>query len=379
MTAPSLVFGAQEERLRQEFRAWLADNSHDGFSPASLEDIDALRSWQAKLSRAGWIGLSWPISYGGRGLPITAEAIIAEELPRADMPELINRLALYTVAPTLLDFGTSEQCSRFLPGMMDASQIWCQGFSEPGAGSDLAAVRAMATMDGDQLMVRGQKVWTSRSHVAKWCAALVRTDLESSHDGFSLIAVDMTSPGVTIRPLLQVLHEPHFGEVFFDDVRVPLENVIGKIGGGWPVAMAMLGYERGLFVLERQMRIRRRLEQLADRIDGSVDRHHGMLVELGSAVTAVEMLRAQVYKTLAAQADRVTIAGSTSVDKLLLSGVDQSLAALTHSLLHPSDALLDNEWTREVLRSRAVSIYSGTSEVQRNIIASKLLGLHGRG
>jgi alkylation response protein AidB-like acyl-CoA dehydrogenase len=304
--------------------------------------------------------------------------VLAEELAHAGMPELINRVALYTVAPTLLDFGTTAQCARFLPPMLDASEIWCQGFSEPDAGSDLAGIRTVARHDGDDLVVAGQKVWTSRSTIARWCAALVRTDPASSrHHGLSLIAVDMTSPGITVRPLLQMMHEPHFGEVFLDDVRVPAENVIGPVGDGWRVAMAMLGYERGLFVLERQMRLRRRLDQLAEILDEEHSPDAAALARVGSVYALLEVLRAQVYRTLAAQSAAVGAPGATSVDKLLLSEVDQRLFELAHDLLDPAAALTDNSWTHDLLGSRAVSIYSGTSEIQRNIIASQLLGIRG--
>jgi alkylation response protein AidB-like acyl-CoA dehydrogenase len=378
VSVPTLVFGAREEELRASVRAWLHDND-PGSLPSNYDaQVQALRQWQAALHRAGWIGLSLPSQYGGRGLHIGAEAVLAEELAHAGMPELINRVALYTVAPTLLDFGTPAQCAAWIPGMLDASEIWCQGFSEPDAGSDLASVRTAARRDGEHLVVSGQKVWTSRSTVAAWCAALVRTDAGSErHHGLSLLAVDMAAPGITVRPLLQAMHEPHFAEVFFDDVRVPVANVIGEVGGGWRASMAMLGYERGLFVLERQMRLRRRLEQLADAILARGAASDALLEKVGDVYASLELLRAQVYRTLAAQAAGSLQPGETSVDKLMLADVDQRLFALAVDVLDPADALRDNAWTHDLLGSRAVSIYSGTSQIQRNIIASQLLRLRG--
>jgi alkylation response protein AidB-like acyl-CoA dehydrogenase len=378
MPVPTLVFGAAEDELRARLRQWLRGNDPGPMPSDYDQQVAALRRWQAALHGAGWIGLSWPAAYGGRGLPITAEAVLAEELAHGGMPELINRVALYTVAPTLLDFGTPAQCAAWLPAMLDASDIWCQGFSEPDAGSDLAGVRTAAVPDGDDLVVTGQKVWTSRSTVASWCAALVRTEAGSQrHRGLSLLAVDMRSAGIEVRPLLQAMHEPHFGEVFFDGVRVPAANVIGRAGEGWRAAMAMLGYERGLFVLERQMRLRRRFEQLADELLARGTVADGVAARLGAVYAMLESLRAQVYRTLAAQAAGTLQAGATSVDKLLLAEVDQHLFALAHDLLDPVAALLDNRWTHDLLGSRAVSIYSGTSQIQRNVIAAQLLGIRG--
>ena len=320
------------------------------------------------------MGLSWPVEFGGRGLGLAAEAVLAEELALSSIPQLINRIAIFTWGPTILEWGTEEQKQRLLPGMLDVSEVWCQGFSEPEAGSDLAAVRMTAVQDGDELVVTGQKVWTSRAQWSKWCALLVRSDRTAErHEGLSILVVDMESRGITVRPLLQMLHEPHFSEVFFDDVRVPAGNVLGGLHNGWRVAMAAMQYERGLFVLERQIRLRRRLEDLIGRL-----RDSGRVAEeserIGRIFAKLEILRAQVYRTLAEQATGSLAPGSASVDKLFLTEAYQELFGAAFDLLGP-DAGTSDEWTDDLMESRSVSIYSGTSEVQKNIIGRQLLGL----
>jgi alkylation response protein AidB-like acyl-CoA dehydrogenase len=375
--APTLHFGPDEDALRERVRAWLADND-PGAPPEDYDArIQAQIAWQARLHAAGLIGLSWPVEYGGAGLGIAAEAVLAEELAGSGMPELINRIGVYMVGPTLMDLATPELRERFLPGMLDASELWCQGFSEPDAGSDLAAVRTVARQDGEALVISGQKVWTSRANLARWCAALVRTDrAEQRHRGLTLAIVDMQSPGVTVRPLPQILNEAHFNEVFFDEVRVPVTDVIGGIGNGWKAAMQMLSYERGLFVLERQIRLRSRLDELADAmiVQG---RHRDPDVQeaIGALDEQLQLLEAQVYRTLAAQRAGTLRPGATSVDKLLLSHVYQDLFATAADLLGPDVARGANGWTHDLLESRAVSIYGGTTEIQHGIVARQLLGL----
>jgi alkylation response protein AidB-like acyl-CoA dehydrogenase len=375
--AETLSFGRDEERLRSGLRDWLGAHPPSAPPVEYAERIARQIEWQAALHAAGFIGLSWPERYGGRGLGLAAEAVLAEELARSDMPELINRIGVYMIGPTLLDFAGEEHHARFLPGMLDASELWCQGFSEPDAGSDLAAVRTSAVRDGTGLVVNGQKVWTSRAGIARWCAALVRTDPhERRHRGLTMAIVDMRDPGITVRPLPQILGEPHFSEVFFEDVRVPVTDVIGAVGEGWRVAMQMLSYERGLFVLERQIRLRRRLDELAQRvIDRGLDRDPSVQERIGRVHIELQLLEAQVYRTLAAQLSGTLRPGATSIDKLLLSHVYQELFALAADLIGPHDAMTMNEWTHDLLESRAVSIYGGTTEVQHGIVARQLLGL----
>jgi alkylation response protein AidB-like acyl-CoA dehydrogenase len=337
--------------------------------------MEALREWQYALHSAGFVGLSWPLEQGGRGLDLSAEAVFAEELAKSSTPQLLNRLAVYTWGPTLMDLGTPEQCNRFLPGMLSASEIWCQGFSEPDAGSDLAAVRTAGVVDGDRVVISGQKVWTSRAELSKWNALLVRTGRGTErHKGLSVVIVDMESEGVTIRPLAQMLGEPHFSEVFFDDVEVPIGNVLGEVGRGWSVAMSAMSYERGLFVLERQIGLQKSLEALVGQLrTRALSGHEAPLV--GRVAAQLALLRAHVYRTLASQTAGTLARGSTSVDKLFLAEVYQSLFSVAFDLEAEHATEPDGVWTHDLLESRSVSIYSGTSEIQRNVIASQLLNL----
>jgi len=374
MTLPTtLEFGAEEDALRQEIRSWLAANDPGPISSEYHERSRQLMVWQRRLCEAGFLGLSWPPEYGGRGMGIAADAVLAEELALSGMPEIINRLALFTWAPPVLIFGTEEQKHRYLPPMLDASEIWCQGFSEPQAGSDLAAVRTRATIDGDDLVISGQKTWTSRAPFAKWNGMLVRTDPKSKrHHGLSVVIVDMESPGITQQPLLQITHQPDFSDVFFDEVRVPLDNVLGDVGDGWRVAMKTMSFERGLYVLERQIRHRRELDRLALRLGGEGE---PAMSRLGALYALFEVLEAQVYRSLASQAAGTQLPGETSVDRLMLSEAEQGLYSMAFDLLGPEIGFEDNELAEALLDSRGVSIYSGTSQIQRNIIADRLLHL----
>ena len=374
MLVPTLAFTEADESFRAEVRAWVAANDPGDEAGSYSELMEQLTAWQRALAGAGFVGVSWPARYGGRAMDLTAEAVVAEELAASSMPQLINRLAVYTWGPTLFDFGTEEQKEKYLPGMLDASELWCQGFSEPGAGSDLAAVSTAGNVDGEQIVVTGQKVWTSRADLSRYNAALVRTTHGERHGGLSVLIIDMESPGVSVRPLPQMLDEPHFSEVFFDQVAVPVADVIGDVDDGWRVAMAAMGYERGLFVLERMIRLRRRLGDLVDRLEGE-EALEGAAADIGRLHSHLEVLRSQVYRTLAAQRDGTLEPGSSSIDKLFMSRVYQDLFATAFDLLGEDPALADDGWAHDLLESRSVTIYSGTSEIQKSIIARQLLGL----
>jgi alkylation response protein AidB-like acyl-CoA dehydrogenase len=372
----TLLFGPLEDALRTDLRRWLHRHLPGALPDDYYDRVHHLRRWQSDLAKAGFVGVSWPTEFGGRGLGVAAEAAIAAELAAASAPELINRLALFTIAPTVLEFGTETQKAKLLPGMLDASEIWCQGFSEPGAGSDLAAIRTTARVDDDKLVVNGQKVWTTRADVAQWCIALVRTDPRSvRHRGLSLIALPMASTGVSSRPLLDVNNDPHFAEVFFDDVEVPRANVIGELNEGWRVAMSLLGYERGLFALERLIHTRVAFNRLLEEMDAS-----GRAIDkniVGRVSSELSVLEAQVYGTLAAQAAGELRPGQTAVDKLLLAAAVQAVFAWAVDMLGPGAAIEAGEWTEGLFTARSVSIYGGTAEIQRNIVARQLLNLSG--
>ncbi len=372
----TLLLGPAEEALRFDLRLWLQSHLPDTAPDDYYDRIRHLRKWQADLAKAGFVGVSWPKDFGGRGLGVAAEAAVATELAAAGAPELINRLALFTIAPTVLDYGTEKQRAELLPGMLDASEIWCQGFSEPGAGSDLAGIRTIARVDGDRLIVSGQKVWTTRADVATWCIALIRTEPgQARHRGLSLVAIPMATKGISRRPLLDINDHPHFAEVFFDDVEVPRANVIGELNDGWRVAMSLLGYERGLFALERLIQMQVAFNHLLDVMDAS-GRPLGAET-VGRVSSQLAVLEAQVYQTLAAQAAGEIRPGQTAVDKLLLAEAVQSVFACAVDSLGPTAALEAGEWADGLFTSRSVSIYGGTSEIQRNVIARQLLGLPG--
>ncbi len=245
-------FSSEEELFRTELRDWLACNLPPGWGVMYREpEVEAERfafrlDWERRLHAAGWSGISWPVEYGGRGATLVEQAIFQEELARANAPEPVNIIGRNLTAPTLMAHGTAAQKDRFLPNILSSEEIWCQGFSEPNSGSDLASVRCRALLDGEHFIVNGQKIWTSFAQYAQWCFALVRTDPAlPKHKGLSFLLLDMRSPGITIRPLTQITGETEFSEVFFDNVRVPRENLVGELNGGWRIAMTTLMHERG--------------------------------------------------------------------------------------------------------------------------------------
>ena len=241
-------FTEGQEAFRKEVRQWLERNlpgdlRGSGFaaSRGDVEEVKRLRAWQKTMAEAGYVGMDWPSEFGGRGASIVEMIIFYQEMARAESPQLVNRGGVSMLGPTLMKYGTPEQQTRFLPKILTAEEIWAQGFSEPNAGSDLANLQTRAVLDGDHFVVNGQKVWTSMAHVADWCFLLARTDPDApKHKGISFMLVDMKTPGITIRPLRQMTGEAEFNEVFWDNVRVPVKNLVGKLNGGWEVAITTL-------------------------------------------------------------------------------------------------------------------------------------------
>jgi alkylation response protein AidB-like acyl-CoA dehydrogenase len=367
--------------LRARLRRWLADNR-----PTALPEHDPaarheqLRAWQAMLHRAGWIGLAWPVEYGGRGGAAVDQVVFNQEIARAKAPSPPGIIGLQTLGPTLLQHGSEAQRRRFLPTILDATEVWCQGFSEPEAGSDLASLRTSAVRAGAHLVVTGQKVWTSYAQFSDWCALLVRTGGEGSrHRGLSYLLVDMTTPGITVRPIRQINGDSEFNEVFFDEVRVPMENVVGEIDGGWRVAMATLSHERATYVLSRSVELRIALDDLATQL--GPDLSEPDLLRLGEAEALLTVLEAQSFSTMTRLASGEP-GSESAVDKLLTSEIEQSVFAAGVDLLGPGAAGvapragIDAErWTRGYLTSRSATIHGGTAEILRNTIAQRLLGL----
>ena len=347
------------------------------------------RGWQRKLHDGGWAGLTWPREFGGRGAGVLESMIYGQEYARAQGPNLIH-LAVGTslVGPTLIQHGTDAQKARFLEPILKGQEVWCQGFSEPGAGSDLAALRTRGELEGDEIVVTGQKIWTSFAQHAQWCILVIRTNPEMQrHKGLTFVLVDMTSPGITIRPLVEMTGEAWFNEVFFDEVRVPVENVVGEIDRGWDVVMTTLGVERGSASAHEGLNIQfRRLVDLARRTprgDGTAAEDPVIRQKLAQFASELMILKMTGYRNASRLARLGQPGPEGSILKIFWSELDQrikdtALEILGAGGLVPAGdaaAVDDGIWQHELLWSRAATIYAGTSEIQRNIVAQRALGL----
>ncbi len=376
---------ATEAAFRAEARAWIAASLPEELhgmrgGEAHFETLG--REWSRKLSDAGYAGLTWPEEYGGAGAPYSHQAILFEEMARAEAPPHIGVIGLGMAGPTVMAHGTEEQKARHLPRILSAEEIWCQGFSEPGAGSDLAAVRTRAELHDDHFLVTGQKVWSSFAHLADFCILLARSDPESQkHAGLTYLIVDMRAPGVDVRPLRQITGESEFNEIFLSDVRVERENVLGDVGGGWAVAMTTLLHERGTlgFALTAALEVAMRKLIVLARERARDD----PLLRDRLAQEWIE-LQALKYTNLRAltQLMKTGIPGPEgSVAKLHWSESNQRLTKLALELLGSEAQLtggngpLDGYWQHQQLRSRGNTIEAGTSEILRTIIAERVLGL----
>jgi alkylation response protein AidB-like acyl-CoA dehydrogenase len=374
----------REAAFRRELRGWLAGNLPPGTNEPrpGRWDLDTVRSWTATLHKAGYTGLTWPVEYGGRGLPVSFQAIFGEETARAGAPEHVGVIGLGTVGPTILAHGTPAQKARYLPGILSGESVFCQGFSEPEAGSDLAAVATRAVPDGDGFVVTGRKVWSSYAQLADECLLLARTGTATDrHRGLTCLLVSMRASGLTVRPLRQLTGEHEFSEILFDGVRVAADQVLGPVGGGWPVAMTGLAHERGTlgFTLAARLAVQlRRLVATARELGRAGDpvlrdRIAGLAVEVAG-------LRWTSCRVLSAAAGGAPGAES-SVIKLAWSQTHQRLTALALELLGPAaqaageGGFWGGYWQYHRLRSLGNTIEGGTSEIQRNLIAERLLGL----
>jgi alkylation response protein AidB-like acyl-CoA dehydrogenase len=373
----------EESVFRAEVRGWLEANVPTELSgPRSNEEeyAQAWLAWSKKLAEAGYAGLTWPREYGGSGAPYPHQAIFLEETARAEAPQHMNVIGLGMAGPTIIAHGTEEQKARYLPKILSAEEIWCQGFSEPGAGSDLASARTSARLEVDHFVVDGQKVWSSFAHIADWCILVTRSDPESEkHAGLTYLLVDMHSPGVEVRPLRQITGEAEFNEIFFTGVEVPVENVLGEIGQGWAVAMTTLLHERATlgFALTAMLEVNvRKLITLA--------RERGVddpLLRDRVAQEWIEQraLRLTNYRALTMLMKTGMPGPEGSVSKLTWSESNQRLTKLALEILGPDSQLLNGDghgyWQYQQLRSRGNTIEAGTSEILRNIIAERVLGL----
>jgi alkylation response protein AidB-like acyl-CoA dehydrogenase len=367
-----------DEELRTELRSWLARHTPPPVSLATTRvEADTLRAWQRTLHDGRWVGIHWPEEYGGRGASVTQVAIYNEELARAGAPPLLGRAGLTLVGPTLMAHGRAEQRARWMPRILSGEDVWCQLFSEPGAGSDLTALGTRAEKSGGEYRVNGQKVWSSYATFADMGIALVRTDPAAPpHKGISMLAIPMDAPGVDVRPLRQMTGECEFNEVFFDDVAVPVENLIGPEHEGWRVANTTLANERGAsFIWREQVLQKVALDALAEECSRRGIAHDPVVRQkLAQSWIDVELFRLHNARTVDRLARGEEIGAESSLVKLLWAGLSQRLAETAVALLGP-DALISGRWEHALLSTRANSIMGGTSEIQRNVIGERILGL----
>jgi alkylation response protein AidB-like acyl-CoA dehydrogenase len=371
-------YTADEEAFRAELRAWLAANVPREPPPETLEGEAAyLTAWQRTLHAAGWAGVHWPRAYGGRGASLTETAIFQEELARARAPQMMNRVGINNVGPTLIAHGSEAQRQRYLRPILGCDEIWCQLYSEPNAGSDLASLRTRAEPRGDHFVVTGQKVWTSYAQFAAFGILLARTDPQAPpHRGISCLLVDMRSPGITIRPLRQLTGSAEFSETFFDNVRVPRENLVGAENAGWAVATTTLAHERGTaFSFKEQVLHRIYVDELRDVLRADRRQRDPVLRQRYAArYIDVEIMRLHNARTMTRLARGELPGAESSIVKLFWADLTQELTALACDALGPA-AQLAGRWPQRLLWARCASIAGGTNEIQRNIIAQRLLGL----
>ncbi|OBH03553.1 acyl-CoA dehydrogenase family protein [Mycobacterium sp. E1747] len=374
-------YPAEVDEFRVELRDWLSKNLTDELvaarRPAGRDDaaFEMLRAWSATMADAGWAAVSWPREYGGRGATVLEQLVYTEETTRARAPMPLNVIGLNNIAPAIMQYGTESQKLTLLPRMMRADDIWCQGMSEPEAGSDLAALRTRAVRDGDGFVVNGQKIWTSLGHRAHWCQLYVRTDPEApKHEGISCLIVDMTLPGIEVRPLVTLNGDVDFAEVFFHDVRVPTDALLGPLNAGWQVATTTLSHERaGAARLYAEMQVR--LEELADDIAAHTDALEDPVVlrRLGEIALRIKYLEVLCQRSISATLHGGDAFGSASLAKTVWGEIGQDMAALAFDVLGASGA--GAPWANYRLTSRSLTIAGGTSQINKNITAQRVLGL----
>jgi len=388
-------FSLEDEAFRQEFRSWLEKNIpydwrddqelHDADTP---EEFERRRAWHRQLYDDGWMCIHWPQEFGGRGASLIQQVIYNQELDRAKAPPTVNFQGIARVGPTLMQWGTPEQKQRYIPKIPPAEEIWCQGLSEPDHGSDLAAVETRAVDQGDHFLVNGAKVWTSNAHRADFSTLLCRTDPDvPKHKGLSYLLVDMKSPGITVRPLVQITGESGFNQVFFDDVQVPLANLVGKKNEGWRVAMTNMMFERTIHGGRTDMMVEvRQLAELAKKVDrGGRPAWEDSYVRQSLAGFACEAaaLKYTSFRQLTSQLKGLPPGPEGSIMKLGTSGLNLRMQEFAMELLGPysqfeyqaSGAIDRGKWSHRMLAARRSTIAAGTNEIQHNIIGERVLGL----
>ncbi len=378
-----LTLSPAEQTFRDELRGWLEANN-PGREPDGDEAAFAFRrDWQRKLHAAGLAGVSWPKEYGGRGATLVEQAIFNEETARAGTPQLANGLGLAMGGPTVIAHGTEEQRRRYLEPILSAEEIWCQGFSEPESGSDLASLKTRAVRDGDDWVVTGQKVWTTFAHHAKWCMLVARTDRDApKHKGLTYFLMDMEQDAVQVRPLRQITGEAEFNELFIDEARVPDANIIGGEGNGWAVAITTLMHERATLAFSLQVGVQIALRELVERAresrgdDGHMASEDPVIRQrLAQLLIEGEVLRLNAYRGLSATMRTGVPGPEGSLGKWHWSEINQALTELAMDIAGPRAMLTEDTWTYRFLRARANSIEGGTTEILKNIVAERVLGL----
>jgi alkylation response protein AidB-like acyl-CoA dehydrogenase len=384
----------EQQQFRAELRAWLSENAPAPVGRGAQETMEQrferLRAWQRKLYEAGWAGVSWPKEYGGRGASLLEQVIFLEEMARAQAPPLANTLGIGLIGPTIIHFGTAEQKLRYLPKILSAEEIWCQGFSEPNAGSDVAGLRSEGRLEGDHFIINGHKVWNSYGWVADWCALVIRTDpTAAKHKGLTYILVDMKSPGVEVRPTRQMSGEREFAELYFKDVRVPVANVLGKIGQGWEVALGTLMHERATLGASITVVYRRMFDRLVaiaketKRGGKPLSEDTAVRQKLAQAYTELEVFKMNQMRSLSRVSSTGVPGPEGSILKIFWSEYNQRFQQLAQEILGPYGMLEEGsphavdggDWAYGFLRTRGNTIEAGTSEIQRNIIGHFVLGL----
>jgi alkylation response protein AidB-like acyl-CoA dehydrogenase len=378
-------YPAEVEPFRKELRAWLSTNLTDEVRAADrqrgreAQAFETLRAWDATVADAGWGAVSWPQEYGGRGATVLEQLVYAEETTRARAPMPLNVIGINNIAPAIMQYGTEAQKRQLLSRMVRADDIWCQGMSEPEAGSDLASLRTRATCDGDHFVVNGQKIWTSLGHRADWCQLYVRTDpAVSKHKGISCLIVDMKSPGIEVRPLVTINGAADFAEVFFTDVRVPVDALLGPLNSGWLVATTTLSHERaGAARLYAQMELQL-ADLVADLAEHVVDgkpalENSATLCRLGEVAVRIKYLELLCKRSISAMLHGGDALGSASLAKSVWAELGQDLAELAFDVFGP----LGNgaRWMDRRLSSRSLTIAGGTTQINKGITATRVLGL----
>jgi alkylation response protein AidB-like acyl-CoA dehydrogenase len=384
-----LRYTAEQQAFREEARAWLSRNVPAQPLPSfdTAEGFEAHRKWELELNAGGWAMVPWPVEYGGRGANLVEWLIFEEEYYRAGAPARVNQNGIFLLGPTIMEYGTPEQKARYLPRMASSEEVWAQGWSEPNAGSDMAAIQATAITDGDEFVINGQKTWASRGAYADWLFGLFRTDPSSErHRGLTFILVPLDTAGVTVRPIEQLDGEAGFAEVFLDDVRVPLENRLGEANRGWDVAMATAGFERGLMLRSpaRFQNTARKLVELYRETRASGTAIDPSLRDrVARCWMDAEAYALNTYQTVSHLLAGGRIGSEASLSKIFWSELDVKMHETALELLGPCAELVPGspgaagvgDWLDGYLFSLSGPIYAGTNEIQRNIIAERILGL----